>query len=145
MINDLGAEAMTIHTRFPYAVVAFVVAIPDPCLSGQMRDRYTGMLDRLLGRDSPIDVAHKAEAVSLVLWDPTTGNLNPDWPRKNSLLRLENFSDQVQTQYQARYDGMAPHDRPSPAQKKAMEAAGEEVIEPADQEDHAPGAEEEEE
>jgi hypothetical protein len=139
MINDLGAEATTIHTRFPFAVVGFMVVIPDLCLKGQMRDRYIGMLDRLVGRESPIDVPHKAEAVSLVLWDATTGMLNPDWPRKKSPLRIERFSEQVQVQYHSRYAGMAPHDKPSRAQKRAMEALGEVVIEPADQEEHSEG------
>jgi hypothetical protein len=33
MINDLGTEATTVHIRFPYALVAFLVAIPGPCLA----------------------------------------------------------------------------------------------------------------
>ena len=74
MINDLGSEATTIHTRFPYAVVAFMVVIPTTCFKGAIRDRFTRMLDRLVGRDSPIDLAHKAEAISLVLWDTCNGN-----------------------------------------------------------------------
>lgn len=28
MINDLGTEATTVHTRFPYAIVAFLVVVP---------------------------------------------------------------------------------------------------------------------
>jgi len=28
MVNDLATEAATVHTRFPYALVAFIVAIP---------------------------------------------------------------------------------------------------------------------
>ncbi len=135
MINDLGTEATTVHTRFPYAVVGFIVIIPSPCLIGQMRERYMRMLDRLLGRNSPIDVPHKAEAVSLVLWDPPTGTIDRNWPPPASILRFDHFSEQIQTAYHARYDGMAPHDKPSAAQKRALEAAGETVIEPADEED----------
>ena len=34
MVNDLATEATTVHSRFPYAVVAFMVVIPAPCLTG---------------------------------------------------------------------------------------------------------------
>lgn len=139
MVNDLGTEATTVHIRFPYAVVGFVVIIPAPCLTGQMRERFTRMLDRLVGRDSPIDVPHKAEVVSLVLWDPTTGTVDAAWPPPGSPLRIDRFSEQVQEAYHKRYDGMAPHDKPSRAQKAAMEAAGEAVIEPAEEDDEEGG------
>lgn len=139
MVNDLGTEATTVHTRFPYAVVAFLVIIPSPCLTGQTRGRFTRMLDRLVGRDSPIDVPHKAEAVSLVLWDPATGAVDANWPAPGSPLRIDRFSEQVQAAYHTRYDGMAPHDVPSAAQKRALEVAGEPVIEPAEQEDEPEG------
>lgn len=134
MVNDLGTEATTVHIRFPYAVVGFVVIIPTPCLSGQSRERFTRMLDRLVGRSSPIDVPHKAEVVSLVLWDPEAGTVNADWPPPGSPLRIDRFSEQVQEAYHKRYDGMAPHDKPSAAQKRALEAAGEEVVEPDEDE-----------
>ena len=32
MINDIATESTTVHSRFPYAVVAFLIAIPVPCL-----------------------------------------------------------------------------------------------------------------
>src|SRR5262249_17049664 len=99
MVNDLGTEATTVHTRFPYAVVGFIVIIPSPCLTGQMRDRYTRMLDRLVGRNSPIDVPHKAEVVSLVLWEPANGAINGNWPPPSSPLRIDRFSEQVQAAY----------------------------------------------
>lgn len=125
MVNDLGTEATTVHIRFPYAVVGFVVVIPTPCFSGQSRERFTRMLDRLVGRSSPIDVPHKAEVVSLVLWNPDDGSVNTDWPQPGSPLRIDGFSEQVQKAYHERYDGMAPHDKPSAAQKRAAQAAGE--------------------
>lgn len=129
MVNDLGTEATTVHTRFPYAVVGFMVIIPAACFIGETRKRFTRMLDRLVARHSPIDLAHKAEAVSLVLWEPEAGKIDGEWPPKDSLLRIERFSEQVQAQYHERYDGMPPHDKPSPAQKAALEAAGEEIAE----------------
>lgn len=138
MINDLGTEATTVHTRFPYAVVGFMVVIPAPCFTGEIRTRFTRQLDRLVGRDSPIDLAHKAEAVSLVIWDPTAGAVDETWPPQGSPLRVEQFSQQIQEQYQDRYDGMPPHDKPSKAQKKALKARGEELreLEPAKNDDN---------
>lgn len=136
MVNDLGTEATTVHIRFPYAVVGFVVIIPSPCLTGQTRERFTRMLDRLVGRNSPIDVPHKAEAMTLVMWNPEDGTIDPNWPPPSSPLRLELFSDQVQAAYHSRYDGMAPHDKPSQAQKRAMEDAGEQLLELESQEEN---------
>jgi len=120
MVNDLATEATTVHTRFPYAVVGFMVVIPTPCFQGAIRDRFTRMLDRLVGRSSPIDLAHRAEAVSLVLWDPEQLILDAGWPPPNSLLRIEAFSRQVQAQYDERYAGMPPHHTPSRAQRDAL-------------------------
>jgi hypothetical protein len=127
MVNDLGTEATTVHTRFPFAIVGFMVVIPAPCFAGLIRQRFTRMLDRLMGRDSPMDLAHKAEAVSLVLWDPATASIDTSWPEPGSPLRLERFSEFVQRQYHERYDGMPPHDRPSQTQREAMEAEGEAI------------------
>lgn len=109
MINDLGTEAMTVHTRFPYAVVAFLVAIPVPCLVSPQREALTGTLERLARRSSPLDSAHKAEAISLVLWDPATGTIDVTWPPQGSPLRIEQFSQQVEASYVERYKGLPPH------------------------------------
>jgi hypothetical protein len=113
MINDLGTEAVTVHTRFPYAVVAFVVVIPDPCLAQPQRSAIMGALERLGRREKGTDPAHLAEAISLVLWDPQTGEIIPDSPSptdvNQSILRLENFSRRIEDAYFNRYAGMPPH------------------------------------
>ena len=127
MVNDLGTEATTVHTRFPYALVGFMVVIPAPCFTGDTRRRFTRMLDRLVGRNSPIDLAHKAEAMTLVLWSPEQGTIDPTWPPVDSPLRVERFSEHVQAQYHERYDGMAPHDKPSATQRAKLAAAGEPI------------------
>jgi len=126
MVNDLATEATTAHMRFPHAVVAFMVIIPDPCFVENLRSRFTRMLERLVGRCSPTDDYHKAEAVSLVLWNPVDCTIVDEWPPKNSLLRIENFSQQIQAQYFERYDGLPPHDKPSRAQKITLEATSQE-------------------
>ena len=48
MVNDLATEASTVHTRFPMAVVAFLVLIPVPALGGQLDslDMATGWTGR---------------------------------------------------------------------------------------------------
>lgn len=109
MINDLGTEATTVHIRFPYAVVAFLVAIPVPCLASPQKEALTQTLERLSLRSSPIDAAHKAEAISLVLWHPETGEIDGDWPQKGSTLRLEALSRHVEQAYVERYKGLPPH------------------------------------
>ena len=47
MINDLGTESATIHTRFPYAIVAFIVVVPNLALQDKQRTDITRTLERL--------------------------------------------------------------------------------------------------
>ena len=42
MINDLATEATTVHSRFPHAVVAFMVICPAPCVSLAQRKELIG-------------------------------------------------------------------------------------------------------
>ncbi len=109
MVNDLATEATTVHTRFPHAVVSFMVIIPLPCLIGSTRAAMIGTLERL-GRRAGIDGPHHmAEAISLVLWDPTNGEIDLNLPPDSSPLRLEKFSAQIETSYTNRYKGLPPH------------------------------------
>lgn len=109
MINDLGTEATTVHTRFPYAIVAFIVVVPQPCLQSPQKEALTDTLERLTLRDSPLDSNHKAELISLVVWNPQTGAIDPAWPDAKSCLRIESFSSQVEKNYFSRYKGLPPH------------------------------------
>jgi hypothetical protein len=109
MVNDLATEATTVHTRFPHAVVAFMVIIPTPCLADSTRAAITETLERLsrrVGIDGP---NHLAEAIALALWDPATGGIDPNLPDLASPLRLERFSPQVELAYTTRYKGLPPH------------------------------------
>jgi hypothetical protein len=128
MINDLGTEATTVHTRFPYAVAAFMVIIPEPCLLTAQRLALTRTLERLTNRTSPLDSAHKAEAMSLVLWNPDNGEIDSTWPQPGSPLRIEEFSKQIEYPYIERYKGMTPHDVDEPqveAEKESEEETSE--------------------
>ena len=109
MINDLATEATTVHSRFPHAIVGFVVAIPQPCLKEPQQSALVGTLERLAGRTGPEDADHLAEAMSLVIWHPEDGSIASDLPNLGSLLRIENFSQQVERAYLARYKGLPPH------------------------------------
>ncbi|MDD4891760.1 MAG: hypothetical protein PHU85_17720 [Phycisphaerae bacterium] len=110
MINDLGTEAATVHTRFPSAIVAFIVAVPEPCL-GAHRKNLTSALSRLRGRQTTTGDVHKAEVIALFVWDPTNGTVDPNWPPPGSPLRIDRFSEQVEACYTDRFAGMPPHNK----------------------------------
>jgi hypothetical protein len=109
MINDLATEAATVHSRFPLAVIAFMVAIPKPCLALKQQNAIMGRLDGLAQREGVGDPAYLAEAISFVVWEPQTGTLDADIPPADSRLRIERFSDQVESAYSRRYKGLQPH------------------------------------
>ena len=110
MVNDLGTEATTCHTRFPYCVVVLVVAIPrDALLAPQERD-IVRTLERLGSRNDVLDQAHLAEAIAFVVWDPHTGNLDSHAPAPDSSIRLENVSARIYENYVRRYKGLPPHE-----------------------------------
>lgn len=110
MVNDLATEAATVHTRFPLAVVAFLVLIPEPAIGGAY-EPLTWRLDGLGGRADEHAPAHVAEAMCLALWDPDTGEVSrtkPD-PSEHPEIRIENFSEQIEDAYRQRYAGSPPH------------------------------------
>ena len=108
LINDLGTEAATVHTRFPSALVAFIVAVPQPCL-GNHRANLTSALRRLSGRRITSGDVHKAEAIGLLIWNPLDGTTDANWPEPGSPLRIDNFSAQVELCYTDRFAGLPPH------------------------------------
>ena len=108
MVNDLGAEATTVHTRFASAIVAFVVAVPEPCLGNHGRNLIAA-LTRLCGRSTTSGDLYKAEAIGLVVWHPDTGVIDGNWPPAGSPLRIEKFSQQVEACYSYRFAGQPPH------------------------------------
>jgi hypothetical protein len=109
MINDLATQAATVHSRFPHAIVGFLVALPDPSLEATQRSAIMETLERLARRVGVDDPAHLAEAIALVLWDPANGIIDPDGPEPSSPLRIERFSEQVEAAYSVRYGAFPPH------------------------------------
>lgn len=109
MINDLATEATTVHSRFPHAVVAFLVVIPEPCLPEPQRSAMIETLERLARRVKVEDSDYMAEAIALVVWNPADGSISDTVPSPNSPLRLETFSARVESAYVSRYKGLPPH------------------------------------
>jgi hypothetical protein len=110
MINDLGTEAATVHTRFPYAIVSFIVVIPRPALASRQERDIIRTLERLGTRKDELDQNHLAEAIALIVWDPLTGAIDTDTPNINSPIRIETFADKIYPQYLDRYRGLPPHE-----------------------------------
>src|SRR2546428_1879943 len=92
MINDLATEATTVHSRFPHALVAFMVIYPEPCLSSSRRLAMIETLERLSRRVGVSDPDYMAEAISFVLWEPGDGSISDVFPSMESPLRFEKFS-----------------------------------------------------
>lgn len=109
MVNDLATEATTVHSRFPHAVVAFMVIIPEPCASASARKPIIETLERLARRMKVDDAPYMAEAISLVLWNPDDGTIDTSVPASSSPIRIEKFSVQVEAAYTDRYKGLPPH------------------------------------
>ncbi len=109
MINDLASEAATVHTRFPYCVVAFIVALPKPALQDAQRRAIANTLDRLGSRKDELDQHHLAEAISLVIWDPKTGEIEPDGSEGEQSTHLDSMHDRVHRHYVDRYQHLPPH------------------------------------
>lgn len=109
MINDLGTEATTVHTRFPYAIVVFIVLLPAPALANKQEHDIILTLERLSTRRSVIDLPHLAECISFITWDPATGTIINDIPPVTSSLRFEKMSETVSSIYRDRYKGLPPH------------------------------------
>lgn len=110
MINDLASEAATAHTRFPYAIVTFMVIIPRPALSTKQENDLIRTLERLGARSGVLDQDHLAEAIALLVWEPSNGQILSEIPDPTSSLRIEKFASTLYPHYVARYKGLPPHD-----------------------------------
>ena len=92
MINDLATEATTVHSRFPHAVVAFMVICPAPCVSMCHRKATIKTFSEPLTRRSNVDgPLYMAEAISLILWHPNNGTIDADIPLSSSPLESKSF------------------------------------------------------
>lgn len=109
MVNDLSTEAATVHTRFPYAIVVFVVVLPRPALADKQEADIIRTLERLGRRKDELDQPHQAEAISVVLWDPESGSVDSTTPARDSRLCIDRLPSIVYPHYVDRYAGLPPH------------------------------------
>ncbi len=139
MVNDLATEAATVHTRFPYAIVAFIVVIPKPALGEKQQADIIRTLERLASRATVLDQTHLAEVISVVIWDPATGGIDPGVPPKASVLRVEEFSKRLHPHYLQRYKGLPPHDQEAGVNEAdEQENNGEELDQNAEDKEELP-------
>ncbi len=109
MINDLASEAATVHTRFPFCIVAFIVVLPLPALLAPQRRAIVSTLGRLGSRKDELDQHHLAEAISLVLWNPQNGEIDYALDADAPSIRLQAMSDRIHAAYTDRYRHLPPH------------------------------------
>ncbi len=113
MINDLASEAATVHTRFPFCLVVFIVVLPAPALPDAQRRSIVSTLERLGSRKSELDQHHLAEAIALVVWDPDTGRIQTPSDSTiesvNSSIQLSALHHRVHRCYLERYQHLPPH------------------------------------
>lgn len=109
MINDIAAEATTLHTRFRYALALFLVVIPEQALNQNQAEGIIHTLERMNERFGVDEENHKAESIALVVWDATTGNISNTVPNMNSSLRIEKYAQRIEKVYTSRYKGLPPH------------------------------------
>ena len=121
MVNDLATEASTVHTRFPYCIVCFIVIVPRPALARPQERALIRTLERLGSRDDELDQAHLAEAISLVVWNPADGIVDPNAPPPGSNLRLDTMQERIYPAYMDRYKNLPPHEA-----EEAQDAADDE-------------------
>jgi len=110
MVNDLATEASTVHTRFPYCIVAFIIILPRPALQPAQERALIRTLERLGSRGDELDQNHLAEAIALCVWDPDFGTIDPNVPQKDSILRIEAMPERIYPAYLDRYKNLPPHE-----------------------------------
>lgn len=119
MINDLATEASTVHTRFPYCIVCFVVALPRPALHRAQEQALIRTLERLGSRENELDQHHLAEAIALVIWNPADGSIDPNSPPIESGLRIETIHERIYSAYKDRYRNLPPHEAEEAAEAES--------------------------
>ena len=66
-------------------------------------------LERLGSRENELDQNHLAEAISMCVWNPKDGSIDPEWPDPNSPLRIEKMHERIFPAYIDRYKNLPPH------------------------------------
>lgn len=112
MVNDIATEAATVHSVYEDAVVGFIIAVPFPCINKRRRTQMIKIFENIARRVNTADQHYLVEAISFVIWYPSTGKISAKYPPPDSVLRIEKFSTFVERAYRNRFDGRPPHDTP---------------------------------
>lgn len=86
---------------------------PAPAASGTpMRRSTTHLIERAVkrliragGRETEADAAHLLEGIAVVAYDPSTGEIEPELPPRDSGLRWGEFIDALAKAYESRFEG----------------------------------------
>ena len=101
---------MNLHLKFPFSVVGGLLSVPtvefvgsEPKSTLPLITRGIERLSRAGERRTEADATHLLEAVGVIVFDPYTGQLDPDVPPVGSGLRWEELIRTMATVYQARF------------------------------------------
>lgn len=115
--GDIRTFAVNLHLKFPFAVVGGVLVIPtyEGALNSQgvavqkstthLIERAVERLVRAGGRRSEGDAPHLLEGVCVIVYDPGTGQLDPNLPPGGKGLRWDEFIAELVAAYDARFVG----------------------------------------
>jgi hypothetical protein len=111
--GDIRTFAVNLHLKFPFAVVGGVLAIPtyeessgDTPVRRSTVHLITRAVDRLAragGRRTEGDAPHLLEGVGVIVYDPDSGQLDPDLPAAGRGLRWDEFVSSLAAAYRARF------------------------------------------
>lgn len=110
--GDIRTFAVNIHIKFPFSVVAGIITVPTfEYNSRGVEKSTTHLIDRLMkrlsragSRETESDGNHLLEGVSVVVYDPHTGEPLSDIPDVTSPLRWHNCVSKLAEIYDARFD-----------------------------------------
>ena len=109
--GDIRAFGVNVHLKFPFALVGGVLAIPtfEEGKGGSQRptahliERAVLRLHRAGNREKESDAPHLLEGVWVLVYDPTTAQVEANVPPGGYGLRYEEFVDNLVKAYEARY------------------------------------------
>ncbi len=108
--GDIRTFAVNLHLKFPFAVVGGVLVVPtsEEASTGQKSTRHlivraVNRLVRAGGRRTEGDAPHLLEGIAVVVYDPQTGQLDPELPSIGTGLRWPEFVDALANAYNTRF------------------------------------------
>lgn len=115
--GDIRTFAVNVHLKFPFAVVGGVMTLPteERLRSGQddawretthLVERAVSRFVRAGGRQTEGDAPHLLEGIAVVVFDRSSGDIDPALPPSGTGLRWAEFVDALATNYDARFGAL---------------------------------------